>query len=1087
MQRATLGRLGTIAAGLLLGGVVSGAPAAAQELTESARAQMSAILSNKASRTPVERKMTTALLMAFRESRGVAMVQGLPPMRRTADRAHVDGKGVVVVDIKGRVTDALLATITRIGGAVLSSQPAFEAVRAQVPIRSVDAIAALRDVRRVGPAEEFVVNTGSATSQGDVTHAAATVRSTYGVNGTGVKIGVLSDGVTSLAARQATGDLPATCSASPGTTPCVSVVPGQAGSGDEGTAMMEIVADLAPGAQIFFASAFNGEASFAANILALRNTYGCDIIVDDVTYYDEGAFQDGVVAQAVNAVTASGALFFSSAGNSGRLDAGTSGTWEGDFVDSLTTISFFTGSGWQGLPIHSFNGLTGGSAVNVETYTTNAPSATTVKWSDPLGGAVADYDIFLFDSTLTNLWDYSADDQATTLEPIEGIGAAYTGEKLVIVKWSGPARALRVDTNRGRVAVATAGATYGHNGGDSTISVAAASISSAGGGAFTGGTANPVETYSSDGPRRIFFNPDGSAITPGNVLFGTNGGRSLQKPDITAADCVTTTTPGFIPFCGTSAAAPHAAAIAGLLLSASPKPTPTAVAAAMLATPLDVTTNGVGPDRDSGAGIVMADRPEAVADVAVAMTGPTAVLKGADAVFTVTVTNNGLASASSVQVADPAPAGLTFVSNAGDCTTPFPCLLGSLATGASRTITATFNVPGGYAGPNPFVNTVTVSASTPDPIPANNASSVSTLAGQADLSIVKTGPVSVVRGTNAVYTITVSNAGPDAADAVQVQDATPAGLAFVSNSADCTTAFPCALGTIASGATRTITTTLSVPSGYSGPSPYTNTATVSSAADPTPANDSSTAQTTVTIAQADLAITNSGPPFATRGASLSYTITVTNAGPDAAPSVVVADPTPAGLGFVSNSGDCTTAFPCLLGTIPSGGNRTISATFSVPAGQDVDASIVNTASVSSAAADSNPANDSDTATALFGAYYTLVPCRLVDTRTPGQAPALQPGEERSFVFSGAPCGIPVGAAALSVNLTVTAATAPGNVRLFPADVTAPLVSTINFTAGLTRANNAIVGAAADGSVGIKVKNASAGTVELILDVNGYFE
>jgi uncharacterized repeat protein (TIGR01451 family) len=239
--------------------------------------------------------------------------------------------------------------------------------------------------------------------------------------------------------------------------------------------------------------------------------------------------------------------------------------------------------------------------------------------------------------------------------------------------------------------------------------------------------------------------------------------------------------------------------------------------------------------------------------------------------------------------------------------------------------------------------------------------------------------------------------------------------------------------------------------------------------------------------QADLSIAKTGPPFATRGANLTYTIVVTNAGPAAAGSVQVADPTPTGLTFVSNIGDCTTAFPCSLGTVPSGESRTITATFSVPAGYDVDTPIENTASVSSAVADPDPANDSDTAISLFGAFYTLTPCRLVDTRLLAWQPALQPGEERTYVLAGPPCGIPVGAAALSVNLTVTGGTAQGNLRLYPADVAVPEVSNINFTAGLTRANNAIVPASADGSVAIKVKNGSVGTVQFILDVNGYFE
>ena len=92
-----------------------------------------------------------------------------------------------------------------------------------------------------------------------------------------------------------------------------------------------------------------------------------------------------------------------------------------------------------------------------------------------------------------------------------------------------------------------------------------------------------------------------------------------------------------------------------------------------------------------------------------------------------------------------------------------------------------------------------------------------------------------------------------------------------------------------------------------------------------------------------------------------------------------------------------------------------------------------------------------------------------------------------FALAGPPCGVPVGAQALSVNLTVTAPTAQGNLRLYPSDVGVPLVSAINFVAGQTRANNAIVAAAADGSVAIKVLNSSPGTVQFILDVNGYFE
>ncbi|HEY6119516.1 MAG TPA: S8 family serine peptidase, partial [Pyrinomonadaceae bacterium] len=114
---------------------------------------------------------------------------------------------------------------------------------------------------------------------------------------------------------------------------------------------------------------------------------------------------------------------------------------------------------------------------------------------------------------------------------------------------------------------------------------------------------NLSEFFSSDGPRRVFFNPDGTPITPGNFLFGTNGGAVRQKPDITAADGTASTVPGFNPFFGTSAAAPHAAAIAALLKSAGPF-TPAQIRTALTSSAIDIEAAGI--DRDTGSGIIMA-------------------------------------------------------------------------------------------------------------------------------------------------------------------------------------------------------------------------------------------------------------------------------------------------------------------------------------------------------------------------------------------------------------------------------------------------------------------------------------------------
>ena len=123
------------------------------------------------------------------------------------------------------------------------------------------------------------------------------------------------------------------------------------------------------------------------------------------------------------------------------------------------------------------------------------------------------------------------------------------------------------------------------------------------------GKDNPIETFSSDGPRKIFYQPDGTPITPGRYTFASAGGTTLQKPDNTAADGVSCRTPGFSPFFGTSAAAPHAAAIAALVKSARPSLTNTQIISILHSTALDNMSPGV--DRNGGYGVLTA--PAAVA------------------------------------------------------------------------------------------------------------------------------------------------------------------------------------------------------------------------------------------------------------------------------------------------------------------------------------------------------------------------------------------------------------------------------------------------------------------------------------------
>jgi hypothetical protein len=123
-------------------------------------------------------------------------------------------------------------------------------------------------------------------------------------------------------------------------------------------------------------------------------------------------------------------------------------------------------------------------------------------------------------------------------------------------------------------------------------------------------------------------------------------------------------------------------------------------------------------------------------------------------------------------------------------------------------------------------------------------------------------------------------------------------------------------------------------------------------------------------------------------------------------------------------------------------------------------------------------------------YFTVTPCRVLDTRNPDGplgGPALQPHATRTFDVAASPCGIPATAEAVSVVLTVTQGTAPGNLVIYPGDVAKPTANAISYPAGKTRANNGVFRLASDGSETIKVYTNSSGTVHFILDVNGYFQ
>ena len=119
-----------------------------------------------------------------------------------------------------------------------------------------------------------------------------------------------------------------------------------------------------------------------------------------------------------------------------------------------------------------------------------------------------------------------------------------------------------------------------------------------------------------------------------------------------------------------------------------------------------------------------------------------------------------------------------------------------------------------------------------------------------------------------------------------------------------------------------------------------------------------------------------------------------------------------------------------------------------------------------------------------GFFYTVTPCRQLDTRS---GLPISPGGTLALALTGAPCGIPSGATSVSVNVSVTQETGSGYLTIYPADKTQPLASSINFNAGQTRSNNAVLKLSSDGTGGVNIYNGSGGTVHVLIDVSGYFQ
>ena len=444
---------------------------------------------------------------------------------------------------------------------------------------------------------------GSVISEGLGQLQVDDARGAFGLRGRGITIGVLSDSfdaadeaasggpiATHAANDVISNDLPGPAGAcSDQQLPVRVLAEGDAEGADEGRAMLQIVHDLAPHAQLAFATAFESEQSFAENIERLARPVsaggaGADVIVDDVAWFEEPFFQDGPVAAAINKVTAEGLTYLTATGNDNLVDSG------GHDIASWETESFRdSGSCPAGvLLLNGFNGKhcldfdPSGESDDTFGITVEAGETLTLdlQWAEPWYGVDTDLDAFLLSSAGAVLtksvegnsgpkgtqrpleivqWTNSAGTARTVQLAINRFSGADPRLKFILMENGGGVSATEYPSSSGGDVVGPSIA--GHAGAPSAISVAAAPFNN---------SAKP-ERYSSRGPVvHLFAAVEGA--TPADSL---GAAEVIAKPDVTATDCGATTffarlSAGAWRFCGTSAAAPHAAAVVALLRQAKP-------------------------------------------------------------------------------------------------------------------------------------------------------------------------------------------------------------------------------------------------------------------------------------------------------------------------------------------------------------------------------------------------------------------------------------------------------------------------------------------------------------------------------------
>ena len=468
---------------------------------------------------------------------------------------------------------------------------------------------------------------GSVTSQGDVAMQGGDVRAEFTIDGNGVTVGTLSDSFDCLsgaAGDVGTMDLPAGI---------VVIDDSLCPNSDEGRAMMQIVADVAPGAAQGFHTAFGGQADFAKGIEELAGCppgsaasctpvpgFAADIINDDVFYFAEPFFQDGIIAQAVDNVVANGVSYFTLAGNHDRK------SYEAPFVKSGMFEPDFGGE------LHDFDPGAGVDAFQSITVPVGASVTFGFQFDQPYfsvsgpPGSGSDHDIFVFDATGTVVLASGASSNIGG-DPIEvftfanagafdfdGVPGPDTTFNIGLSKFSGPdAGTMKyialVNGALGSFTVnefdTASGTIYGHMNSAGAVTVGAAFYFETP--AF-GTTPAVAEPFSSAGSLPILFDGMGLPIVdvrPKPDLVAPDGGNNTFFGSDIADPGDGSDTDSFPNFFGTSAATPHAAGAAALLLQKS-NLTPEGVKQLMQAGAAIFDMGPAGFDDDTGHGYFVA-------------------------------------------------------------------------------------------------------------------------------------------------------------------------------------------------------------------------------------------------------------------------------------------------------------------------------------------------------------------------------------------------------------------------------------------------------------------------------------------------